>query len=228
MLKRYIESRCGQGAKNSTINRELSLIKRAFYLGRESRKVREVPVFPHLKEGAARKGFLEDHRAITNACPELWFRAMVECGRTYGWRVSELQGLRVRQVDLAARTIRLDAGETKNGEGRLAIMTDSVFTLLSACVRSKPGEDYVFTRPNGKPVRDFRVTWRKACCAAGVGKWVCPECAEEQTLDAKGCCPKCGQTWRPRARRYMGAIFHDWRRTAVRAMVRNGTRSESR
>jgi len=147
---------------------------------------------------------------------------MVECGRTYGWRVSELQGLRVRQVDLLTRTIRLDAGETKNSEGRLAIMTDSVFTLLSACVRGKPGDAHVFTRPNGKRIADFRVTWRKACVAAGVGKWLCPECPEEQTLDAKGCCPKCSQTWKPRYWRYRGAIFHDWRRTAIRSMVRNG------
>src|SRR6516164_3196072 len=86
------------------------------------------------------------------------------------------------------RTIRLHRGSTKNDDGRLVVMTDAVYTLLCECLRGKRGHDYVFTRRNGKPVRDFRKTWRNACIAASV-----PE-----------------------------ALFHDWRRTGVRAMVRRG------
>ena len=47
-------------------------------------------------------------------------------------------------------------------------MTDAVYTLLCACAVGKDLTDYVFTRENGKPVRDFRGTWAKACRAAGV------------------------------------------------------------
>jgi len=47
-------------------------------------------------------------------------------------------------------------------------MTDSVFTLLTACVSGKSAEEYVFTRPDGKRVRDFRRTWAKACTKAGM------------------------------------------------------------
>jgi len=214
--------RYGQSVLHEAQGNCCGLLRRALNLGRESRKVRELPVFPRLKEAPPRKGFLENHRAIVNALPELWFRAIVECGRTYGWRVAELQNLRVRQVDLFARTIRLDAGETKNDEGRLAVMTDAVYTLLLECVRGKKPDDYVFTRTNGKRVADFRVTWRKACVAAGVGKWLCLGCEPEQVLDAKGHCAGCGQAWKPREWKYCGAIFHDWRRTAVRDMVRHG------
>src|SRR5215469_14489215 len=39
----------------------------------------------------------------------------------------ELLGLRVGQIDFAARLIRLDAGETKNGEGCDAPMTSEVY-----------------------------------------------------------------------------------------------------
>jgi transposase-like protein len=119
-----------------------------------------------------------------------------------------------------ARTIRLD--DSKNGEGRLAVMTDAVYTLLSECVRGKRLDDFIFTRVSGKPVRDFRVTWRKACIAAGVGRMVCPQCDGDRTLDKKGHCPQCSRTWKAKEQRYVGAIFHDWRRTAVRDMVRNG------
>ena len=86
----------------------------------------------------------------------------------YGWRISELLKMRVSQTDLFSRTIRLEPGTRKNNDGRETTMTDSVYTLLGECVIGKSADDYVFTRPNGKPVRDFRRTWLKACQHAGV------------------------------------------------------------
>jgi len=47
-------------------------------------------------------------------------------------------------------------------------MTDDVSKLLAALVDGKSAEDHVFTRSNGRPVRDFRVTWKNACAYAGV------------------------------------------------------------
>jgi hypothetical protein len=132
-------------------------------------------------------------------------------------------------LDLLSRTIRLD--DSKNNEGRLAVMTDAVYSLLSECLRGKHGDDFVFTRDNGKRVRDFRGTWHKSSIAAGVGQWVCPQCIQEFendaisatiVLDTKGRCSKCGLTWKTKEKKYVGAIFHDWRRTGVRCMVRNG------
>src|SRR5215472_18283474 len=124
-----------------------------FNLGREHRKVRDVPIFPRLKENNVRKGFLEDgqFRKLIEYCPELWFRSLVEVGRTYGWRISELLKMRVSQTDLFSRTIRLEPGTTKNNDGREVTMTDSVYALLAECVTGKSANDYVFTRVNGKP-----------------------------------------------------------------------------
>jgi len=93
---------------------------------------------------------------------------MFEVGFNFGLRVSELLSMRVRQIDLASRTIRLEVGETKNDEGREIEMTPLVYALVQQCVAGKQGEDSVFTRENGKPVRDFRRTWAKVCCTAGV------------------------------------------------------------
>ena len=47
-------------------------------------------------------------------------------------------------------------------------MTDSVYILLSGCAHGKNPDDFVFTWADGKPVRDFRGTWRNVCKAAGV------------------------------------------------------------
>lgn len=171
-LARYVDKRQQEGAANATINRELAALKRMFRLGQQSTppRVVRIPKFPKLAENNVRKGFLEDsqYRKLIEYCPELWFRSLVECGRTYGWRISELLSMRVNQLDIAQRVIRLEPGTTKNRDGREVLMTDSVHKMLSALVYGKSADDCVFTRATGKPVRDFRATWRKACAHAGI------------------------------------------------------------
>jgi integrase len=174
LVARYVDKRQQEKAANATINREIAALKRMYRLGLASTppKVIRVPWMPKLREDNVRTGFLEDGQfeKIIAACPELWFRAIVEVGRTYGWRISELLNMRVGQVDLLARTIRLEPGTTKNREGREVTMTSAAYSLLSTCVTGKTANDYVFTRSSGQRVRDFRETWRNACIAAGVPK----------------------------------------------------------
>ena len=171
-LTRYIAKRQQEEASNATINRELAALKRMFSLGVRARKVYTAPSFPHLEERNVRKGFVEDaqYEALASACAVegLWLRAMFEVAYNFGWRVSELQKLRVRQIDLIARTIRLEPGETKNDEGRTVVMTGIISALLQQCVVGKQPEDCVFTRSHGKPVRDFRGAWAKVCTEAKV------------------------------------------------------------
>jgi len=171
LIARYVDERQQEKAANATINRELAALKRMFRLGLSSTppKVYRVPAFPHLQEDNVRQGFLEDgqHEKLVQGS-DLWFRAIVEVGRTYGWRVSELVNLRVKQVNLLSRTIRLEPGTTKNREGREVLMTKAVYQLLSASINGKSPDDHVFTREDGKPVRDFREQWKNACAAAGV------------------------------------------------------------
>lgn len=219
LIARYIDSRQLEGASNATINRELAALKRMFRLGMQATpaKVLRLPGFPKLKENNVRKGFLEDaqFRTLVEGA-ELWFRTLVESGRTYGWRVSELLGLRVHQADLAQRVIRLEPGTTKNSEGREVTMTDAVFTLLSACVIGKNPTDHVFTRKNGRAVRDFRTTWENACVRAGVGTIVCAGC-EAPNQSGKRC-----TSCKTKRLKYTGLIFHDLRRTAARNLRRAG------
>ena len=117
-----------------------------------------------------RQGFvtLEQFAKLVAHCPDLWLRTMLETGYNYGWRVSELLNLRVGQIDLVARTIRLDPGTTKNQEGReVTIESGTLLQLLRHCVEGKRPEEQVFTRGD-KPVRDFRKSWQNLCTAAGV------------------------------------------------------------
>jgi integrase len=169
-IHHYIRQRQEQGAQNATVNRELSALKRMFNLGRQSTppKVRVVPFIPMLKEDNVRSGFVEDGEfsRLAAEASDLWLRTFLELAYSYGWRKGELLGLRVRQTDLRLRTIRLDVGSTKNGEGREVAMTSKVEELLRQATAGKGPDDFVLTRPDGRPVKDFRKIWRNLCTRA--------------------------------------------------------------
>jgi integrase len=165
-IESYIAHRLAANIEGATINRELALLRRALRVG----KIPNIPKFPRLPENR-RTGFLADalYDKLAAACMKrgLWLRAMLACSANFGFRRGELANLRMSQVSLLNRTIRLEAEHTKNGEGSLVTMTGEVFELLRKCVsRKKPG-DLVFTRKDGLPVGDFRKAWANACDEAG-------------------------------------------------------------
>ena len=215
-----VRQRKREGAANGTINRELSLLRHVFRVALRASppKIQAVPHIVMLREDNVRQGFVEDAdfaRLVDAVGPgEEWLRVFLELGFTYGWRRGELLSLKVRQLNFAAHTIRLEVGTTKNREGREVAMTTNVAALLALAVAGKSGDDFVLTRPSGGPVRDFRRSWWNLCVRAGLGKFTCRACG--RTVEAGGKCKEkdCG------ARRpaYAGLIPHDLRRSAAKAL----------
>ena len=218
-IERYKRQRKDEGAAPATVNRELAVLRRAFNYGKRTTppKVYSVPFIQMFKENNARQGFVEQEQFERMAEEAtrygLWMRAFLEVAYTYGWRLGELLTLKVRQVDLNARTIRLDTGATKNGDGREVAMTPKVLELMRAMVAGKELDDHVFARENGKPIRDFRGAWRNLCVRAGTGRWVCSKC---EAAPARPRC-ECGGE-----RKFVGLIPHDFRRSAAKAARRAG------
>lgn len=124
-ITKYTVERQSEGAADATINRELATLRRMFNFGKQSNRVKVVPWIPMLKEDNTRQGFIEDAQfdRLAAAAQELWLRTFLELAYSYGWRKSQMLGLRVRQANFTTRTIRLDSGSTKNGEGREVAMT---------------------------------------------------------------------------------------------------------
>jgi integrase len=192
----YIEARLAEGAENATVNRELAALKRIFNLGARQTppKVDRVPYIPMLKENNVRKGFFEhgDFLALRETLPD-YLKGFVTFAYKTGWRVSEIEGLTWAQVDLANKIVRLEAGETKNDEGRTVYLDDELQSIFEGQYEARKTYKkllpWVFVNEaKDGPIKDFRGSWAEACQTAKIGD----------------------------------RLFHDFRRTAVRNMVRAG------
>jgi integrase len=169
-IKRYIERRLAEELANSTINRELAALKKAFNLAARCTppKVSHVPYIPMLKENNVRKGFIEheDYLALYNALPE-YLKPVLTFAYFSGWRKSEILNLKWNQVNLRDGIVRLEPGETKNSEGRTLYMEPELLDLLKHLHKHRRLDCLFVFNCNGKKLVDFRKSWQSACVSVG-------------------------------------------------------------
>jgi integrase len=214
-VRKYIDQRQKEGAANSSINNETAFLKRAFNLGIQNGKIYRKPYIPRLKTNNVRTGFFEwaEFSAVREASPD-YFKPVVTFAYYTAWRKEEILDLRRSQVDLQAAEIRLEVGTDKNDAGRVIAMDGELLEAVQGqwerrkvvqlpCQSPTLLCPYVFHR-NGKPIGDIRDVWQNACVAVGLGQMI------EVEHNGK------------RKKKYVGKLFHDFRRTGVRDMVRAG------
>jgi integrase len=202
VIDEYIEMRMDAGAANATINRELSALKRMLNLGAEQTPPLvdkgQTPKIKMLAENNVRKGFFEHDQflAVRAELPE-YLRNFVTIAYKEGWRLDEIETLTWDQVDRKLGIIRLEPGETKNDDARVAYLDDEEkeiikeqwFLRKKALNKREVLLPWVFLNRYGTDrIKQFHKSWKKACNNAGVP----------------------------------GKIFHDFRRSAIRNMVRAG------
>jgi integrase len=71
-----------------------------------------------------------------------------------GQRRREVSDMTWRELDLPHRVWTLPAERSKNGKAHLVPLSDAVIELLEMIPRA-PGDTYVFSFGNGKPLNDF-------------------------------------------------------------------------
>jgi integrase len=195
-IQAYVEKRLAVGAANATINRELAALKRMLNLAARQTppKVDKVPYIPMLKENNVRKGFFEhgDFLALRDALSD-HLKGFATFGYKVGWRISEIGTLAWAQVDLQQGIVRLEVGETKNDEARTVYLDDELKEI-------------------------FRHQWeiRKKLRTALPYVFL--------NHDGTDRVKRFDKAWRTACKKAGIGVrrFHDFRRTAVRNMVRAG------
>jgi integrase len=207
----FATKRTEQGAAAAEVNRELSIIKRAFSLAVEHGTLLSKPVIKLLKESNARQGFFEraEHERVRAALPSD-LGDLVEFLYWSGWRVSEACGLLWSNVDERAGVLRIET--SKSGDPRtlpyhaLPALAELIAhrRAVTDAAQKKQGKifNHVFAR-DGEPIRLFRRSWITACIKAGLGV----EKKDEQGRIVD---------------RVALRIPHDYRRSAARNLSRAG------
>jgi integrase len=198
-VKKYVAERLETGAANATVNRELAALKRIFNLGIQAEKIHRKPYIPMLKENNVRTGFFEhgEFVAFRGALPD-YLQPVATFAYYTGWRKGNILNLRWNQVDLNAQTVRLNPGTTKNDAGQVVIL-------------------------DGELLETFQKQWERRKVATIPGQsptLLCPFVFHRDGKPIKD--PR--KAWN-KARKATGLttkIPHDFRRTAVRNMVRAG------
>jgi integrase len=208
-VRRYISLRQDEGAVNGTINRELAALKRMFNLARQMTppKVINMPYIPHLREDCIREGCFEhgEYLALKEALPP-YLKPIITMAYHTGMRQAEILGLRWSQVDLIEGKIILRAQDTKNRESRVLFMEGELLEAIRfqrTLSDSKGKSPWVFFNGKEERIGRFDKAWKTACKKA----WE----------KSEGKVP----LWDPETKKST-RIFHDFRRTAVRNLVRAG------
>ncbi len=207
-IQAYIAKRQGEGAANGTINRELGALKRMFSLAinKTPPKVGQMPHIPMLKESNIRSGFFEheDFLALRGALPD-YAQVAVTLAYYSGMRMGEVCSLQWDQVKLTDGKLYLKAQDTKTETPRVLYLTGDLLRVLEAwkqrCEAKWPKCPWICHR-GGVQLMSLKHSWRQACKRVGLGQMV-----NDAEKDRK--------VWQ-------GKIPHDFRRTAIRNMVRAG------
>lgn len=168
-IQEYIAAKQEEGLSNASINRTLAALRRMFTLGVRHTPplVLNQPYFEMLEENNVRTGFFtyEEYAVILDNLPR-YMKGPFTMAFYTGMRKEEILALTWSQVNLFDRTITLDPGTTKNGEGRVLYLTGELLDTIRQMHQDKEGP-YVFHR-EGKKIGNFRSVWSTAFKKAGV------------------------------------------------------------
>jgi integrase len=217
-----------EGKKNATVNRFLQLLQQAYTVAvtADPPVLSRALTVPKLDESEnVRKGKFSDEEAqqIFAGLPD-YMTDVARFAYETGARSGEIRKLKWSW--LHGDAISVPASACKGRKPHSIALTPQLAEILDRRRAARmPGCDLIFHR-DGRPVGDYRQCWHTVCVMLGLGRFYCRECKDTEhnfvsVLDAKKVCPQCGRTCS--APKYIGRIFHDFRRTAAHEMWKSGS-----
>ncbi len=196
LVKAYIAERREAGRKNATINRELELLSAAYALAVKTKAIPEMwtPTIDSLPEKNVRRGFFEesDLETLLPLLPTP-LDDVARFGYLCGWRRGEVLSLTWDRV--TKERVLLD--DSKNGEPRSLRLDAELVELFD---RRRAGREYVTATGSALSAYVFHRNGKPINKTVFGKQW-------------RKACQKVGLA---------GKLFHDFRRTAARNMVRGG------
>ena len=172
-----------------------------FNLGIQAEKIHRKPYIPMLKENNVRTGFFERGEFIAfRAALADYLRPVATFAYYTGWRKGKILDLTWSQVDWNALTVRLHPGTTKNDEGQVIVLDGELLDVIRAQWEKRK----VVTIPGQSPTLLCPFVFHR-----GGRQIKDPRKAWNKARAATGLSTK---------------MPHDFRRTAVRDMIRAGVR----
>ncbi len=171
-VRRSQNGHSGSKTKNATINRELSLIRRALTLGRRESPPMVIRDFyvEMLPENNIRQGFMtDDQYPLLLAALPGYLKPIFVVAYETGIRKSQLRSLNWSQVDFVRRVIVWRPNQTKGGVAHdIPFMGDMEQFLRKTFKARNEKCPAVFQNEYGARLADFRKSWATSCTLAGV------------------------------------------------------------
>jgi integrase len=213
---------------NATVNRSLQLLSQAFRyaVNSDPPKLSRVPKIDRYDESNnRRKGKFTPAEAEQLALSLPPYMADVaRFAYETGARAGEILELRWSYLDRDG--INIPGSITKNGKDRTIALTEETEAIIGRReLDTVPGCDLIFHH-DGQQITDYRKCWASACVTNGLGAYYCRDCRDAEgrhvsQLDAEKKCPRCEKKWE--VPKYIGKIFHDFRRSAAYEMWKSGS-----
>jgi integrase len=171
LIEKYRAERLKIGVSKSTVNRELTIMKKMYNLAIDWNLANENPVakvklFSEKGTEKARILAHAEEAALIAESPD-YLRPILIVAVNTGMRRGEILNLKWSQVDLGSGLIRVE--QTKSGHMRFIPINDQARGALREAQGQNTASVYVFPNPRtGMPFTEARKSFKAACQRAGI------------------------------------------------------------
>jgi len=171
LIEKFVAKRLADQVEKSTINRDMSCLKKMFTKAVEweylsANPALKIKQFPENDNSRSRILTVEEEKVLLTDCVD-HLKSMVILSLHTGMRRGEILSLRWGQIDLQNKQIRVE--NTKSGKPRYIPLNSTVFDMLVRLKASSGKHAYVFTNlRTGKPFTTIKTAFNAACRRAKI------------------------------------------------------------
>ena len=155
----------------TTVNLDLSTLKKLLNVAIENRKLKENPMrfVKLLPKPPSRKRYLSNDEIIKlleTVRDNKRLLAIIQIGLATGWRKGQILSIRKQDLNYANRMVTLI--KSKKDPERTIPVSDFVRRILDSLAIESKGDYLFYNEKTGKRLRDFNSVWWKALKRAGI------------------------------------------------------------